>query len=81
MTNKVWILFQYDGYDYTGMVRVFSHKDLAELALEAYNKSDDGQWYSHYIKEVEVHDGTGPLPSPWDEGVYSDKGTEDNGND
>lgn len=52
--NKVWIVFQHDGFYYSGVVGVFDSKEVATRVVTMLTQSDDGLLYNHYVKEFEV---------------------------
>ena len=52
MIDKVFIVFEYDGYDYTMVKGIFAYRHDAEVFQETLTASDDG---SYYIREHEVN--------------------------
>tara|TARA_R110002096_G_scaffold236017_3_gene426373 strand:+ start:118 stop:324 length:207 start_codon:yes stop_codon:yes gene_type:complete len=52
--SSVFIVHQWDGYDFTETLGVFTTREVAEVVMEAFQASDEGNWYSHFIREVPV---------------------------
>ena len=55
--KKVYVVFQYDGYDYVGLIGLYDTKLGAEVVRDAYHDSEEGNWYSHYVQEWDVIHG------------------------
>jgi len=64
---NVYILFQTDGYDWSGLKAVFANEEDAVKARDAFCASKEGEFSDFYIKETEVLetlDGY-ELPETW----------------
>jgi len=64
---NVYILFQTDGYDWSGLKAVFANEKDAIKARDAFCSSQDGEYFDFYIKKakvLETLDGY-ELPETW----------------
>ena len=55
MIDKVFIVFEYDGYDHAGIKGIFAYRHDAEVFQKTLTASDDDMWYSYFIREHEVN--------------------------
>ena len=66
MGNKIYLVQQWDGFDFTKTIGAFATHDLAMRVAKAYQDSEAGDNYSHFVKDVEVFDTLPPgLPKKY----------------
>jgi hypothetical protein len=63
--DKIFVVVESEGWGHTSAILAYDTYEVAEMVRNAYEKSEEGQWYSYYIKEYEVHKSPGTLPKPW----------------
>jgi len=55
MIDKVFVVFEYDGYEYTRVRKAFAYHNDAINYRDMLTDTDDGAFFSYFIKEVPVH--------------------------
>ena len=58
MTDNVWIVFSYDGYDSSKIQKVFTSEEMALDYRDYLTQMVDERWNGFYIKKFSIVKGS-----------------------
>ena len=58
MTDNVWIVFSYDGYDSSKSQKVFTSEEMAFDYRDYLTQMGDERWNGFYIKKFSIEKGS-----------------------
>ena len=58
MTDNVWIVFSYDGYDSSKIQKVFTSEEMALDYRDYLTPMGDERWNGFYIKKFSIEKGS-----------------------
>lgn len=58
MTDNVWVVFSYDGYDSSKIQKVFTSEEMALDYRDYLTQMGDERWNGFYIKKFPIEKGS-----------------------
>ena len=58
MTDNVWVVFSYDGYDSSKIQKVFTSEEMALDYRDYLTQMGDDRWNGFYVKKFQIEKGS-----------------------